>query len=263
MFLQILGPLFVRLAWHASGTYDVSDSTGGSVGGRIRFSPEFTDNANKGLHIAIEIMEKLHKKHPTCSYADLYTFGGVVTIEALGGPVVAWAPGRHDVDETSNAKCPVANGRLPDAAQGAQHLRMVFNRMGFNDREIVALSGAHCLGRCHTDRSGFDGKWTYTPTRFSNQYYKLLLGLKWKKVKLPSGIEQFINEDVELIMMLPSDIALIEDPKFKAIVEEYAHDKDIFYKDFALAFAKLLNLGVKTLPKSRAPGIDEQARSKL
>lgn len=49
--------------------------------------------------------------------------------------------------------CPVTavppNGRLPDAAQGAEHLRQVFGRMGFSDREIVALSGGHTLGRCH------------------------------------------------------------------------------------------------------------------
>lgn len=47
--------------------------------------------------------------------------------------------------------------RLPDGALGADHIREVFGRMGFSDQEIVALSGAHALGRCHSDRSGFDG----------------------------------------------------------------------------------------------------------
>lgn len=46
--------------------------------------------------------------------------------------------------------------------------------MGFNDQEIVALSGAHALGRCHTDRSGFTGPWTFSPTTLTNDYYKLL-----------------------------------------------------------------------------------------
>jgi hypothetical protein len=46
---------------------------------------------------------------------------------------------------------------LPDGALGADHIREVFGRMGFSDQEIVALSGAHALGRCHSDRSGFDG----------------------------------------------------------------------------------------------------------
>lgn len=50
--------------------------------------------------------------------------------------------------------------------------------MGFNDQEIVALSGAHALGRCHTDRSGFEGPWTFSPTSMTNEYYKLLLNEK-------------------------------------------------------------------------------------
>ena len=47
--------------------------------------------------------------------------------------------------------------RLPDGALGADHIREIFGRMGFSDQEIVALSGAHNKGRCHADRSGFDG----------------------------------------------------------------------------------------------------------
>ena len=51
--------------------------------------------------------------------------------------------------------------------------------MGFSDQEIVALSGAHAIGRCHTDRSGFWGPWTYAESAFSNDYYKFLLEKKW------------------------------------------------------------------------------------
>ena len=58
------------------------------------------------------------------------------------------------------------DGRLPDGAKDTktetiQHLRDIFYRMGFDDQAIVALSGAHAVGRCHTDRSGFWGPWTY------------------------------------------------------------------------------------------------------
>ena len=56
----------------------------------------------------------------------------------------------------------------------AQHLRDVFYRMGFDDRAIVALSGAHALGRCHTTASGYDGPWSPTPRIFNNAYYTLL-----------------------------------------------------------------------------------------
>ncbi len=84
----------------------------------------------------------------------------------MQGPQIAWRPGRTDKDV---AAC-TPDGRLPDATQGAAHLRGIFGRMGFNDQEIVALSGAHALGRCHTDRSGFDGPWTFSPTVLTNDY---------------------------------------------------------------------------------------------
>jgi len=93
-----------------------------------------------------------------------------------GGPVIPWRPGRADA--VSEKAC-TPDGRLPDALKGADHIRAIFGRMGFNDQEIVALSGAHALGRCHTDRSGFTGPWTRAPTTFSNEYYRLLLEEKW------------------------------------------------------------------------------------
>jgi cytochrome c peroxidase len=67
--------------------------------------------------------------------------------------MIPWRPGRSDKDL---AAC-TPDGRLPDGSKGNKHLRDIFYRMGFNDQEIVALSGAHALGRCHTDRSGFKG----------------------------------------------------------------------------------------------------------
>jgi catalase (peroxidase I) len=114
--------------------------------------------------------------------------------------------------------------------------------MGFDDREIVALIGAHALGRCHTDRSGYSGPWTYTPNRFSNQYFKLLTTLKWKK-KVWEGPLQYVDEDDEL-MMLPADMAILWDKEFAKVAREYANDKDLFYKEFAAAYGKLLELGV-------------------
>lgn len=154
-----LGPVFVRLAWHASGTYDKKSKTGGSEGGTMRYAPESTDGANAGLDKARAFLEPIKAKYPWISYGDLWTLAGVVAIEEMGGPTIEWKGGR--VDKGPESAPP--NGRLPDGAKGpgkdgAEHLRAVFHRMGFTDQEIVALSGAHTLGRCHPDRSGFDGR---------------------------------------------------------------------------------------------------------
>lgn len=125
---------------------------------------------------------------------------GVVAIQEMGGPVIPWRPGRTDAP--SEASCP-PDGRLPDAGKKAPHLRDIFYRMGFNDQEIVALSGAHALGRCHTDRSGFDGPWTRAPTTLSSEYFRLLLAEKWVP-KQWSGPRQFVDERTKELMMLPS-----------------------------------------------------------
>ena len=106
---------------------------------------------------------------------------GVVAIKEANGPIIGWSSGR--VDEPVSSVAP--DGRLPNADMGspaktADHLRDgVFYRMGFDDREIVALSGAHALGRCHPDASGYDGPWTPTPTTLNNGYYSLLLNVEW------------------------------------------------------------------------------------
>lgn len=115
------------------------------------------------------------EKYPWISYSDLWTLAGVCALQEMQGPTIPWRPGRKDRDV---AMC-TPDGRLPDASKEQGHLRAIFGRMGFDDREIVALSGAHALGRCHTDRSGFDGPWTFSPTVVSNDYYRLLLSEKW------------------------------------------------------------------------------------
>ena len=82
----------------------------------------------------------------------------------MGGPTIGWSSGRSD--QPSDFVTP--DGRLPNADVGepladksdADHLRTIFYRMGFNDQEIVALSGAHALGRCHENASGYSGPWT-------------------------------------------------------------------------------------------------------
>lgn len=232
------GPIFVRLAWHSSGSYSAADNSGGSNNATMRFSPEKDYGGNAGLDVARNVLEPIKAKYPGISYADLWTLAGCVAIEEMGGPALVWKSGRVDsVDNSPTAP----DGRLPDASQGAQHVRDVFYRMGFDDQEIVALSGAHCLGRCHTTRSGFDGPWTRAPTTFSNLYFDELLKDQWS-VRKWKGPKQYANP-VDDIMMLETDLALKTDPKFRKHCEEYLANEDKFFKDFAKAWSKLIHLG--------------------
>lgn len=231
---------------HSAGTYDAETDTGGSNGAGMRYEAEGGDPANAGLHHARLFLEPVKRQHAWITYADLWTLAGVTAIEAMGGPEIPWYPGRTDYVDDS--KLP-PRGRLPDAAQGADHVRAIFYRMGFNDREIVALSGAHNLGRCHTANSGFEGKWVNNPTRFSNQYFRLLVSEEWKEKTLPdSGIVQFAAVDPiteEELMMLPTDMALVRDPEFLQWVKLYAEDKKVFFEDFKNVFFKLMELGIR------------------
>ncbi len=157
----------------------------------------------------------------------------------MQGPIIPYRPGRADRDVSF---C-TPDGRLPDATQGHKHLRDIFGRMGFNDQEIVALSGAHALGRCHTDRSGFSGPWTFSPTILTNDYYKLLLDEKWQWKKW-DGPAQYEDKTTKSLMMLPTDYVLIQDRAFKKWVQTYAKDNDQFFKDFSAVVTTLFELGV-------------------
>lgn len=236
-----IGPVLVRLGWHASGTYSKADKTGGSNGATMRFKPEMTDGANAGLDKAREFLEGIKKNHPEISYADLWILASYVAIEEMGGPAIEFTPGR--TDSKDQKACP-PNGRLPDASKDRKHVRDVFYRMGFNDREIVALiGGGHALGKCHKDRSGYEGPWTNAPLSFSNLFFKELLDNKWTEKKW-GGPKQYEDPKGRL-MMLPTDIELRDDPEFRKWAELYKKDEEAFFKDFAAAFKKLTELGFK------------------
>lgn len=233
-----LGPVLVRLAWHTSGTYCKASNTGGSNGSRMRWEPECKWGANAGLDVARNALEPIKKKHSGISYSDLWTLAAVVAIEEMGGPKIPWRAGRTDAKDSSDT---VPDGRLPDGDKGADHLRSIFYKMGFNDQEIVALAGAHALGRCHLQNSGWEKPWTRAPTTFSNEYFRELVENKWHLRKW-NGPPMYVDPTEE-IMMLPADMCLIEDPDFRKWVNVYRKDEARFFKDFSAAFQKLEELG--------------------
>lgn len=253
-------PLLVRLAWHNSGSYDQNDNSstrGGSFAGTMRFKKEQGDPENAGLVKGMNYLQSIKDQFPEISHGDLYTLGGVVGIQEMNGPKISWRPGRVDlpIDVTPPYH------RLPDASQSTgEYVRSVFTqRLGFTDQELVVLIGVgHAIGKCHTYNSGFDGPWTFSPTTVSNEFFKLLLSEDWKFKKW-DGKKQYEDEGSHSLMMLPTDMVLKQDSDMKKWVEIYAKDEDRCMKDFADAFSKLLERGIKfDTPKMYFKTLEEQ-----
>ncbi|KAL3138499.1 putative L-ascorbate peroxidase 7, chloroplastic [Trebouxia sp. C0010 RCD-2024] len=192
-------PILVRVAWHDSGTYDKDIAEfpqRGGANGSIRFYPEITHAANAGLPVAVKLLKKVADKYDGVSYADLFQMASAQAIELAGGPHIPLRYGRTDA--ATEEEC-APEGRLPDGegpfpggvTEPGDHLRKIFYRMGLNDQEIVALSGAHTLGRVRKDRSGFGKEktkytekgpgtpggtsWTIEWLKFDNSYFKVCI----------------------------------------------------------------------------------------
>ena len=273
------GPVMVRLAWHDSGTFDAGikeawPKAGGAVGS-IMYKPEIEHGANAGLAAAVELLKPIKEANPAVSWADIFQMASARAIELAGGPKLDMRYGRVDV--AGPADCS-PEGNLPDAEAGPNgkyggpggtastedatpngHLRKVFYRMGLNDEEIVALSGAHTFGRAYKDRSGLgadktkftdgstqmraDGKeaaykaggssWTENWLKFDNSYF----------TTIPDS-----SADPELLK-LSSDKTLFEDEGFKPYAEKFRDSQDEFFKSYAAAHVKLSELGSKFEPE--------------
>eukprot|EP01012_Entosiphon_sulcatum_P047083 TRINITY_DN6371_c0_g2_i1.p2 TRINITY_DN6371_c0_g2~~TRINITY_DN6371_c0_g2_i1.p2 ORF type:complete len:256 (-),score=33.60 TRINITY_DN6371_c0_g2_i1:44-811(-) len=238
---EYLGPLYLRLAWHASGTYSAVDHTGGScTGATMRFAPESTQGANNGLAVARDALATVRAAFPGISYADLWQLAAVVAVADMGGPEIAFVPGRKDASNC--ARCAAWLGRLPDGNRTADHVRAVFGRMGLTDRETVALVGAHTVGRTHQANSGWSGPWTWNPTVFDNSFFQLLRGQQWAAVR-QSNDQIAFHDPTGQLLMLPTDMALLTDPQFAMFVLEFANDQAAFFAAFSSAFAKLVTGG--------------------
>lgn len=239
--------LLTRLAWHTSGTYKKEDNTGGSYGGTMIYKPEINDGENAGLDHGRKFLSEFKEKYSWLSLGDLWTLGGVVAVQESGGPKIKWRPGRKDISRDEKHQVP-ENGRLPDASkEDGDYVRNIFGRMGFDDREMVCLIGAHCLGKCHTDRSGYDGPWGPSFTMFTNDFFVRLLQ-NWH-VKKWDGKRQYEDDESKSFMMLPTDMVLKTDSKFLKYVKMYADDEKLFFEDFSKYFSALIELGV-TYPSS-------------
>jgi catalase-peroxidase len=178
------GPLFIRLSWHAAGTYRIEDGRGGAGDGSQRFAPlnSWPDNANldKARRLLWPVKQKYGSK---VSWADLLVLAGNVALESMGFKTFGFGFGREDVWEPEeifwgpedswlgderysgdreltgpfgavqmgliyvNPEGPNGN---PDPLAAARDIRETFRRMAMNDEETVALiAGGHSFGKTH------------------------------------------------------------------------------------------------------------------
>jgi len=180
------GPFFIRMTWHAAGTYRIGDGRGGAGTGAQRFAPlnSWPDNGNldKARRLLWPIKQKYGNK---ISWADLLVLTGIVAIESMGGPVFGFGGGRPDIwqpeedtywgsedewlgdnryggtrQDLENPLAAVQMGLIyvnpegpngnPDPLLSAQDIRETFARMAMNDEETVALTaGGHTFGKAH------------------------------------------------------------------------------------------------------------------
>ena len=179
------GPFFIRMTWHAAGTYRIGDGRGGGGTGAQRFAPlnSWPDNGNldKARRLLWPIKRKYGKK---ISWADLLILAGNVAIESMGGKTFGFGGGRDDiwapeididwgiekewlgnerysgVRDLANPLGAVQMGLIyvnpqgpdgnPDPLASAADIRETFSRMAMNDEETVALTaGGHTFGKAH------------------------------------------------------------------------------------------------------------------
>eukprot|EP00434_Breviolum_minutum_P017769 symbB.v1.2.015684.t1/scaffold1179.1/size133475/7 len=235
------GPIMIRLSWHDAGVFNGQNGCPNAAM-RLAGGGEYAFGANAGLpQVAIPLLKDITDKYVPrlISHADLWALAANVAIKVMGGPSIVTHFGRLDAQGHSEGAQEV-DGRLPDGDKDAKHLRDIFWPKGFTDQDIVALSGAHTVGACHGNRSGFEGPWTDEKLKFDNSYFKDLLNKKWTKATAKNGKPQYWSGKT---MMLTTDMALIEDAKFREYVEKYAKDQSAFFQDYSEAWVRLQELG--------------------
>lgn len=255
----------VRLAWHDSATYNASISSWpqcGGANGSIRFDTELVHGGNAGLVKAVGYLKKFKEKFSSVSWADLMQMASVIGIKLCGGPDIPMRWGRIDVVAAS--QCP-KEGNLPDgnapfgdaSADASTHLRRVFYRLGLSNRDIVALSGAHTLGRAFKQRSGTAPEGYGKGTKFTDGKFVargdgkrgvgMSGGRSWTKKWLTFDNSYFKERDNHLLV-LETDATLRSDPEFSPYFNLYAESEEIFFRDYALAHSMLSELGSKFSP---------------
>ncbi|TPX53188.1 hypothetical protein CcCBS67573_g09745 [Chytriomyces confervae] len=241
-------PAVVQLAW-----LDAS-STGGPHA-ELRLG----DNST-----TIQLLESIKKKHAGITHADLWSYAAAVAVSNSGGPTINWRPGRND----ALIRTPDHVSLQPNPTADPASIRGAFSSIGMDDKETVALMGAHCMGthslqlfrissviftpkestgNAHLNVSGYVGSWTQTPLFVTNQYFTQLTKNSTYRQETITSLDNTTRmqySDNSGRFMLPSDMALTQDRIYLSHVQNYASNLTAFLSDFNLAFSKLLEVGV-------------------
>lgn len=268
--------LLVRLEFHDAFTYDAAAGDGGTDGCIDLQSP-----TNKGLEEAINLLEPIRlgsnasdiktDRATILSRADFWALAANVMIEAAGGPPLEYKMGRVDIDE-----CEGHGVRQIEAeSRSSVKISEIFvERLRFSPREVVALNGAHVLGRATQKNSGYEGPWVGEPAKFSNAYFSDLIEKQWVLTK--SFVEPFGERTTwrrwilfgnQKEIMLPTDVDLAYETNytgfncsrvggafnkyvscplaknaFSSHVVDFASNQTMWFNEFTIAWAKLTTL---------------------
>lgn len=208
------GPGYIRLAFHDASNFDYRTEKGG-LNGSIQF--ELAREENNGLRKFIEnlkfFQKTLYEKDIVITLPDLIAYAAKVALEKLGGPKIELTLGRKEANSEGEKI------HTPHVHFTIDGLISAFEKMNFSVKDLVALSGAHTVGKQN------EISFTDSPYQFDNSYFKKL------------------TDSPNDISFLETDKALLNNSETKKYVDLFSHDNQFFLKEFKSSFEKLLNLG--------------------
>jgi len=271
----------LRLAFHDATVRSVaSDPFVGGADGSIRYELDWSENRGlaKPLKVVQQVFESQQRKYcpfddsdpvsalgtdvstglcHSLSFADVLALSGAAAVEAAQGPNIRIRLGRKDAHHADNRFLDNSiqgetdrssiTSSLPSAALDSLGLRNYFTRLGLSESEMVALSGAHDLGRhvtltgmpreclrnltrvCLEDAPVLAPFITADPDTLSNRYFQTML--RWNDRNIEFGEAAFI----------PTDVAMVVDGGLKKHVIVFANDEQLFFRRFSSAYQKLVD----------------------
>ena len=275
---------------NANATAAASEATGGADG-----CVDLASAENGGLREAIDLLEGVRRRAAdrdegaaAMSRADVWALAGNVAIEEAGGPRLEYRTGRADADDCAGQ----GERHVGAESTSSAAIEDAFVReLGLTHGEVVALIGAHVLGKATEAHSGYEGKWVPRNDAFTNAYFVDLLHVPWsrRKADVPTfgerttwqrfedrgmsfGDEIMLQTDVDLAFQttggyfcgrvggafVPGLSCPNATHAFAPHVWEFARDEEAWREEFAEGWAKLASMTASELrcaaPDCRTPG---------